>query len=412
MRNCRYPRGLLWRAGRVVRRRARRHLRRRACAGLLVVPLVVVPVVALLVLTTGSERPQPAGRRRRVGRTFHPVAGDFVADATPLADCAGAYSCLEQAFGNIAFDAGPSRRSPSSRRARPKPDVERDCHRIVHLIGSAALARFDGDVARTFAEGSPVCVSGYYHGILERAFVGISTKAELARVARELCVGVGIRRRGFLDYQCRHGLGHGLHDPDGLRPSHGAVALQRSRHGLGSRDVHERRVHGERQHAVRVPLALARRRGSALSRATASQREHRRSCYLRATSWILPVDEERLRARRAATCARRGTQWAPRVLPRVRARRVAEARYATSRRSDRSAARAARHTATACFGAARTIRERDGLGGMRARAARCLRASPHCASRDCLRGARDRPRACVPLRTRRRERAACARADA
>lgn len=38
-------------------------------------------------------------------------------------------------------------------------DVERDCHRIVHTIGSAAFTRYDGNVARTFAEGSATCAS-------------------------------------------------------------------------------------------------------------------------------------------------------------------------------------------------------------------------------------------------------------
>jgi hypothetical protein len=53
-------------------------------------------------------------------------------------------------------------------------------------------------------------VSGYYHGILERSFLGIASRARLVEVARSLCSGGGLRRHGFLDYQCRHGLGHGL----------------------------------------------------------------------------------------------------------------------------------------------------------------------------------------------------------
>ena len=109
-----------------------------------------------------------AGRRRR------------------CSDCGGPYSCLEQAFGNIAFAAGPAARA---RRVRARSstrnrDVERDCHRIVHTIGSAAYARYDGNIARTFAEGSSICASGYYHGILERAFVGITSKAKLSAVAQ------------------------------------------------------------------------------------------------------------------------------------------------------------------------------------------------------------------------------------
>jgi hypothetical protein len=88
--------------------------------------------------------------------------------------------------------------------------VAADCHRIAHTIGSAALAHFKGNVAKTYSHGSPSCASGYYHGILERAFANVVSERGLIRVARSLCRGAGVRRMGFLDYQCVHGLGHGL----------------------------------------------------------------------------------------------------------------------------------------------------------------------------------------------------------
>ena len=82
-----------------------------------------------------------------------------------------------------------------------------DCHRIAHIIGSASLLYFKGNVAQTYAHGSPSCTSGYYHGILERAFTNVFSTRGLIRVARSLCRDAGVRRRGFLDYQCDHGLG-------------------------------------------------------------------------------------------------------------------------------------------------------------------------------------------------------------
>jgi hypothetical protein len=45
---------------------------------------------------------------------------------------------------------------------------------------------------------------------LERAFTNVFSTRGLVRVARSLCRDAGVRRRGFLDYQCDHGLGHGL----------------------------------------------------------------------------------------------------------------------------------------------------------------------------------------------------------
>jgi hypothetical protein len=87
--------------------------------------------------------------------------------------------------------------------------VERNCHRIIHSIGSASLARYEGNVAKAFAEGSASCWSGYYHGILERAFVDADPD-DLGGISRRLCDDEGIRATDYLAYQCVHGLGHGL----------------------------------------------------------------------------------------------------------------------------------------------------------------------------------------------------------
>ena len=182
----------------------------RALPVLLAIPLLAVPMIAYLMLSGGNGG-GPALAQGSVGGVFHPIAGNFEPDETQLEGCDGRYGCLEQAFGNLAFWQGPKAAlALFEERMTTDPVVEKDCHRIVHTIGSAALERFDGSVAKTFSLGSPSCVSGYYHGILERAFLGVSSKAKLGEVARSLCLGGGMRRRGFLDYQCRHGLGHGL----------------------------------------------------------------------------------------------------------------------------------------------------------------------------------------------------------
>jgi hypothetical protein len=129
-----------------------------------------------------------------------------------LADCEPADPpCHEQAYGNIAFRDGPEAAVAAVERALPSDAaVQSDCHRIVHTIGSAALARFDGDVGEAFAHGAATCASGYYHGILERAFAGVSSREEAAGTAGGLCRGPKIEETEFLLYQCVHGLGHGL----------------------------------------------------------------------------------------------------------------------------------------------------------------------------------------------------------
>ena len=139
------------------------------------------------------------------------VAEPFKPDKVRLADCAdGKFECLEQAFGNMTYNDGPQ---PALTRLTALSTSNRavagDCHRIAHRMGSAALARFKDRVAQAFIAGSPVCASGYYHGIIERAFLG-QPKNKLAVVARQLCSDPQINSKPFLSYQCIHGLGHGL----------------------------------------------------------------------------------------------------------------------------------------------------------------------------------------------------------
>jgi hypothetical protein len=177
---------------------------------LMLTALSVAALVTAVALTSSDQRGLRVARGVADG-SFHPIAGGFVADDTKLEECAEDRRCLEQAFGNVAYAAGPKAAlALFERRSTSDKTVAADCHRISHMIGSAALARFEGNVALTFSRGSASCASGYYHGILDRAFAHVQSEGELVRAARSLCRGAGVRRRGFLDYQCTHGLGHGL----------------------------------------------------------------------------------------------------------------------------------------------------------------------------------------------------------
>lgn len=184
---------------------------RRTLPLLLVVPIALGVVVAYLGLSGSGQGQSLREAPGTSAGELHPLAGSFVADSTSLVDCDDDATCLRQAFGNVAFREGPAVALATFHdRLETDEAVRRNCHQITHLIGAAALARNGGDVARTFAQGDAVCVSGYYHGILERAFLGISSTRQLVAAARTICEGGGLRRRGFLDYQCKHGLGHGL----------------------------------------------------------------------------------------------------------------------------------------------------------------------------------------------------------
>ncbi len=139
------------------------------------------------------------------------VAAPFRPDSKRLADCRdGNFDCLEQAFGNLTFNEGPGPAlAKLQAMSTTSTAVASDCHRIAHRMGSAALSRFKDKVAPAFIAGTPVCASGYYHGIIERAFLGQPTN-KLGVVAKQMCTDSQITKQTFLLYQCIHGLGHGL----------------------------------------------------------------------------------------------------------------------------------------------------------------------------------------------------------
>ena len=138
------------------------------------------------------------------------TAAQFSPDDTKLSSCKGQFSCLEQGFGNLAYEKGPKvALAEFDKEIAADPEIERNCHRIAHMIGAAALVRYDGRVGKAFAEGSASCWSGYYHGILERAFTDVGSD-KLGQVSRELCSDKDVRHTAFIAYQCVHGLGHGL----------------------------------------------------------------------------------------------------------------------------------------------------------------------------------------------------------
>jgi mono/diheme cytochrome c family protein len=138
------------------------------------------------------------------------VAAGFKPDNTKLSDCTADFRCFEQAFANISYKDGPKAALDLfDQKIKTPGPIESDCHRIAHAIGGGALSHYKGNVGQAFVAGRPSCTSGYYHGILERAFLGIHEK-DLGAASRRFCSGPQVRSSEFIAYQCVHGLGHGL----------------------------------------------------------------------------------------------------------------------------------------------------------------------------------------------------------
>ncbi len=183
--------------------------RRVLLIGAAIIALATGGAVAGAVLASGSGASKPASTDASTA-DLHPIAGTFKPDGTKLSDC-DAQACYEQAFGNVAYYRGPKAAlALFAHEMAVNKAVEAGCHRIAHKIGSAALVRDHGNIPEAFAAGSSICWSGYYHGILERAFYGISTQAGLIKAARRVCTSPSLQRNQWLLYQCVHGLGHGL----------------------------------------------------------------------------------------------------------------------------------------------------------------------------------------------------------
>ena len=139
------------------------------------------------------------------------VAAGFKPDDTKIEDCKETdFHCFEQAFANISYKDSPQTALDRFDQEIKTPGpIERDCHRIAHAIGAGALSHFHGNIGQAFVAGRPSCTSGYYHGILERAFLGVA-QSQLGSSARKFCASPEVRKSDFIAYQCVHGLGHGL----------------------------------------------------------------------------------------------------------------------------------------------------------------------------------------------------------
>ncbi len=345
--------------------------------------MVAVPLVAYGAVSHGSEGGRLPVAVGSPGPSLHPLAGDFRPDQTILGACDGESACLEQAFGNISFREGPrAALSLFDQRIAADAAVEKGCHRIAHWIGSGALARFEGNVARTFSLGSPTCVSGYYHGILERAFLGAASKAQLAERARSICLEGGMRRRGFLDYQCRHGLGHGLMIQTGYDLPL-ALSICKS---LGTGWDHKACAGGAFMENLDTrfgyrsswlddedPLYPCRRVAAV----------DKRSCYLRA-SWRIHTLEKGDHEATVATCAGLGV-WAGTCFNGY-GRDVAElSRYAPEPILERCEA-ASSGESDCVLGAARTIANANGARGIAPAVALCRTASEESLRAACFSG--------------------------
>jgi hypothetical protein len=258
-----------------------RATRRGALVGILVLGALAEAALALAVSHGES------GRTAATALPVHSVAGSFVPDRTQLQAC-NDERCFQQAFGNIAFYEGPR---PALALVDDIYDIGNPaCHGVVHAIGAASLARNQGNVAHTFAEGSSICWSGYYHGVLERSLLGLKSyrPAALGAVARTLCSDATARDVPWVAYQCLHGLGHGLMISTGLSLPLSLDVCKRLA-TRWDRDACKGGVFMENISPSYGVHSRWLRADDPVYPCTAVAREDKRRCYQMVTSRILPT---------------------------------------------------------------------------------------------------------------------------
>jgi len=140
------------------------------------------------------------------------------ADTIPLAnnarrecervDAAQRQSCYERILVDLAGTRGV-RVAMGTLNALAQQDatIKGEGHVYAHAIGIFA-GRGQRDVARQFAACTEILQSGCYHGVIQSYFEGMAS-VDTSNV-NALCRPFGGGTQQWLNFQCAHGMGHGL----------------------------------------------------------------------------------------------------------------------------------------------------------------------------------------------------------
>lgn len=135
-------------------------------------------------------------------------------DGNEVVACTGPaaldFDCYERRYVALTGSEGPAAALGGlAEQVEDSGYVRAACHQLGHRIGRAAGATSGVDA---FADGDPVCGSGYYHGVIEAVMEEIGAGAAVAR-ATSVCAELRTGDRYSPDHaNCTHGMGHGFMD--------------------------------------------------------------------------------------------------------------------------------------------------------------------------------------------------------
>ncbi len=154
------------------------------------------------------------------GSTMDPAATPSSTEKPLAFSCAGKdannFECYKTYYtAKVRFDGIQAAISDAKQRERTDAYALSMCHPIVHVIGHAAVAKFDS-VAAAFKQGDGHCWSGYYHGVMEGIIARIG-REHLPEQIGTICSEIpGKENYSFDFYNCIHGLGHGVMAVNGI----------------------------------------------------------------------------------------------------------------------------------------------------------------------------------------------------
>jgi hypothetical protein len=172
--------------------------------------LAVLAAVALLVAACGDGG---GGASVATGGTSS-VAARSSAASTSIAHCGtgdaiGRFTCYQQALvATLDTKGAAAALARLARLDQTDRFVQSQCHQLAHQLGHAGFAYYHS-VTKATAQGSEICWSGYYHGVVE-AYISRWTNAKLKTQMPRICKQTPGHPYSLAYYNCWHGLGHGL----------------------------------------------------------------------------------------------------------------------------------------------------------------------------------------------------------
>jgi hypothetical protein len=164
--------------------------------------------------TSSAEAAPPAPRL--AARTWTPAATPAEIAAWANEGCPGQgqprLQCLEKALLSVIEPSGVDKAMKALETIAAKDEwVRAEGHVVAHGIGIAAY-RTPETVAGTFARCTPEFQSGCYHGVIQAYFAdgSVAGQGVGADKLNALCRDYRGPAGRWLDFQCAHGMGHGL----------------------------------------------------------------------------------------------------------------------------------------------------------------------------------------------------------